>query len=143
MTCKKRKIKRKISKKIDIIETEKEKIQKQRKSNYKENDVNVKNIRKNIQKNIKADERLIRKMKTDYEYLPLSKTKVDIRNQLCYSQNYAHAVHEKHAIDAASVNTPDGTTVLLFIRLKGSLIYILRIKAEELHSDFANIWKNN
>jgi hypothetical protein len=82
-------------------------------------------------------------MKTDYEYLPLSKTKVDIRNQLCYSQNYAHAVHEKHAIDAASVNAPDGTTVLLFIRLKGSLIYILRIKAEELHSDFANIWKNN
>ena len=82
-------------------------------------------------------------MKTDYEYLLLSKTKVDIRNQLCYSQNYAHAVHEKHAIDAASVNTPDGTTVLLFIRLKGSLIYILRIKAEELHSDFANIWKNN
>lgn len=82
-------------------------------------------------------------MKTDYEYLPLSKTKVDIRNQLCYSQNYAHAVHKKHAIDAASVNTPDGTTVLLFIRLKGSLIYILRIKAEELHSDFANIWKNN
>ena len=143
MTCEKRKIKRKISKKIDIIETEKEKIQKQRKSNYKENDVNVKNIRKNIQKNIKADEGLIRKMKTDYEYLPLSKTKVDIRNQFCYSQNYAHAVHEKHAIDAASVNTPDGTTVLLFIRLKGSLIYILRIKAEELHSDFANIWKNN
>ena len=143
MTCKKRKIKRKISKKIDIIETEKEKIQKQRKSNHKENDANVKNIRKNIQKNIKADERLIRKMKTDYEYLPLSKTKVDVRNQLCYSQNYAHAVHEKHAIDAASVNTPDGTTVLLFIRLKGSLIYILRIKAEELHSDFANIWKNN
>lgn len=84
-------------------------------------------------------------MKTDYEYLPLSKTKVDIRNQFCYSQNYAHAVHEKRAIDAASVNTPDGTTVLLSIRLKGSLIYIyiLRIKAEELHSDFANIWKNN
>lgn len=50
MTCKKRKIKRKISKKIDIIETEKEKIQKQRKSNHKENDANVKNIRKNIQK---------------------------------------------------------------------------------------------
>ena len=47
-------------------------------------------------------------MKTDYEYLPLSKIKVDIRNQLCYSQNYAHAVHEKRAIDAASVNTPDG-----------------------------------
>ena len=86
---------------------------------------------------------LLPAQKTDYEYLPLSKTKVDIRNQLCYSQNYAHAVHEKHAIDAASVNTPDGTTVLLFIRLKGSLIYILRIKAEELHSDFANIWKNN
>lgn len=63
-------------------------------------------------------------MKTDYEYLPLSKIKVDIRNQLCYSQNYAHAVHEKRAIDAASVNTPDGTTVLLSIRLKGSLIYI-------------------
>lgn len=82
-------------------------------------------------------------MKTDYEYLLLSKTKVDIRNQLCYSQNYAHAVYEKRAIDAASVNTPDGTTVLLSIRLKGSLIYILRIKAEELHSDFANIWKNN
>lgn len=82
-------------------------------------------------------------MKTDYEYLPLSKTKVDIRNQFCYSQNYAHAVHEKRAIDTASVNTPDGTTVLLSIRLKGSLIYILRIKAEELHSDFANIWKNN
>lgn len=143
MTCKKRKIKRKISKKIDIIETEKEKIQKQRKSNHKENDANVKNIRKNIQKNIKADERLIRKMKTDYEYLPLSKTKVDVRNQLCYSRNYAHAVHEKRAIDTASVNTPDGTTVLLSIRLKGSLIYILRIKAEELHSDFANIWKNN
>ena len=81
--------------------------------------------------------------KTDYEYLPLSKTKVDVRNQLCYSRNYAHAVHEKRAIDTASVNTPDGTTVLLSIRLKGSLIYILRIKAEELHSDFANIWKNN
>ena len=82
-------------------------------------------------------------MKTDYEYLPLSKTKVDVRNQLCYSRNYAHAVHENRAIDTASVNTPDGTTVLLSIRLKGSLIYILRIKAEELHSDFANIWKNN
>ena len=119
MTCKKRKIKRKISKKIDIIETEKEKIQKQRKSNHKENDANVKNIRKNIQKNIKADERLIRKMKTDYEYLPLSKIKIDIHNQ-CYSQNYAHG---KRAIDAAPINTPAGTTVLPSIRLKGSLIY--------------------
>ena len=77
-------------------------------------------------------------MKIDYEYLPLSKIKIDIHNQ-CYSQNYAHG---KRAIDAAPINTPAGTTVLPSIRLKGSLIYILRIKAEELHSDFANIWKN-
>ena len=62
-------------------------------------------------------------MKIDYEYLPLSKIKVDIRNPLCYSQNYAHAVHGKRAIDAVSVNTPAGTTVLPSIRLKGSLIY--------------------
>mgnify|MGYP004475202665 CR=1 FL=1 len=36
-------------------------------------------------------------MKIDYEYLPLSKIKIDIHNQ-CYSQNYAHG---KRAIDAA------------------------------------------
>ena len=58
-------------------------------------------------------------MKIDYEYLPLSKIKIDIHNQ-CYSQNYAHG---KRAIDAAPINTPAGTTVLPSIRLKGSLIY--------------------
>ena len=58
-------------------------------------------------------------MKIDYEYLPLSKIKIDIHNQ-CYLQNYAHG---KRAIDAAPINTPAGTTVLPSIRLKGSLIY--------------------
>ena len=58
-------------------------------------------------------------MKIDYEYLPLSKIKIDIHNQ-CYLQNYAHG---KRAIDAALINTPAGTTVLPSIRLKGSLIY--------------------
>ncbi len=77
-------------------------------------------------------------MKIDYEYLPLSKIKIDIHNQ-CYSQNYAHG---KRAIDAAPINTPAGTTVLPSIRLKGSLIYTM-IKAEELHRDLTNIWENN
>ena len=77
-------------------------------------------------------------MKIDYKYLPLSKIKIDIHNQ-CYSQNYAHG---KRAVDAAPINTPAGTTVLLSIRLKGSLI-IPHIKAEELHRDLTNIWENN
>ena len=38
-------------------------------------------------------------------------------------RHYPHAVHGKCAIDAATINTPAETTVLLSIRLNGSLVY--------------------
>ena len=58
------------------------------------------------------------------------------------TRHYAHAVHGKHAIDATPINTLPEQLFCHPSDLTAAW-YILRTKVEQLHSDFANIWKTN